>query len=346
MSLTLVSTFAFAADNNSAQTGSNANADHSRQALISQLLEQSQPQAQSNASDSSDNTQNSQYPNTFGQMENMENSLYSSPSPSENTPAVNNEKLSDQAFANMTSSMLPLTPKQIEELHQMYNESRRAVANYPGVPPKPTSSSVVPDLSPGATPPVIRLAAGFITSMDFLDSTGQPWPISAVDVGDPQSFNVQWDHKGNTLLIQAMNAYKPGNLAVMLQGLDTPVMFTLLPGQTAVDYRVDIRVPQLGPNANVSLISGLPSASSPELLNALDGIPPANSKALEVNGGDAQVWQVGNKLYLRTRMTLLSPSWISTMSSSDGTHAYLLEQAPILLVLDHGKITRLEIKGL
>jgi len=345
ISLMLTSTLAFAADNRQLPVGHSINAANSRQALISQLLKKSQTKAPVPTE-----RQPTRYPETFHKMEDMSNNMFAPAgnhmNSAVNTPAVSNAELGDQSFANMTRSMLPLTPEQITELHQMYNQSRKAVANYPGVPPKPTSSSVVPDLSPGATPPVIRLASGFITSMDFLDSTGQPWPISAVDVGDPKSFNVQWNHKGNTLLIQALNAYKPGNLAVILKGMNTPVMFTLLPGQTAVDYRVDVRVPRLGPNANASLVSGLPGASSPELLNALDGIPPTGSKALEVKGGDVQVWQVGNKLYIRTRMTLLSPSWISTMSSGDGTHAYLLQEAPILLALHHGKIIRLEIKGL
>ena len=51
---------------------------------------------------------------------------------------------------------------------------------------------------------------------------------------------------GNTLLIQSSTMFKEGNLAVILQGLNTPIMITLLPGQQAVDYRVDIQVPRVG----------------------------------------------------------------------------------------------------
>src|SRR3990172_616860 len=106
------------------------------------------------------------------------------------------------------------------------------------VPPKPTSTSLLVDLSPKAVPPVIRLGAGYITSIVFVDTTGQPWPIAAYSIGDPSAFNIQWDRKGNTLLIQASAFYKRSNLAVILRDLNTPVMITLISGQEAVDYRV------------------------------------------------------------------------------------------------------------
>jgi intracellular multiplication protein IcmK len=252
--------------------------------------------------------------------------------------------LSDEAFANMTKSALPLSPAQIRTLHLLFDANQRAIAEYPGTPPRPTSTSVAVNLAPGATPPVIRLTSGFVTSMVFLDSTGAPWPIKAYDMGDPKSFNVQWDKESNTLLIQAITQYKVGNLAVILQGLNTPVMITLIPGQQAVDYRVDLRVPGLGPNAIPTQV-GLPGVGSPYLLNVLDGIPPPGSKQLNVTGGDADIWLLNNRIYVRTRLTILSPGWISTLSSADGTHAYEMMPAPLVLASYHGKVVKLRIEG-
>ena len=157
--------------------------------------------------------------------------------------------------------------------------------------------------------------------------------------------NIQWDKKGNTLMVQALDRYKPGNLAVMLRGLDTPIMITLMPGQHAVDYRVDLRVPKIGPNAN-PVLEGLPNVESPSLMNVLNGIPPQGSRALVIKGGDAQAWMVGNTVYLRTPMTVLSPAFISTMSSLDGTHAYEIQATPVILALSRGKTIKLTIEGL
>lgn len=254
-------------------------------------------------------------------------------------------RVSQEAFAKMVRNMMPLTPTQIRTLRVLFDQSQRAAAAYPGTPPKPTSSSVLVNLSPGAAPPIVRLRQGYVTSLVFIDATGAPWPITAYDLGDPKGFNIQWNKKGNTLLVQALDRYKSGNLAVMLKGEDTPVMITLMPGQRAVDYRVDLRLPGLGPNASPTL-STVPDNVSPQLLNFLDGVPPNGAKELTVDGGQCQAWLFGGHLYLRTLLTVLSPSWLSTMSSPDGTNVYELTKAPIILASDRGKIIQLHVEGL
>jgi len=250
--------------------------------------------------------------------------------------APTNTGVYDDAFAGAVTQMLPMSPDQIAKLRLIFNETQKAAAMPPGTPPKPTTSSILVNLSPDATPPVIKLGAGYISSLVFMDSTGQPWPITAYSIGDPSAFNIQWDKVGNTLLIQAASYYKRSNLAVILKGLNTPVMITLLSGQESVDYRVDLRVPGLGPNA-VVVENGLPDSANPILLDVLNGIPPKGSKTLKVEGGDCQAWLLGNKMFLRTTLDVISPAWKSVMSSIDGTHAYELQRAPVVLALQHGK---------
>lgn len=251
------------------------------------------------------------------------------------------------AFATMTRNMLPLTPDQIRDLRYLYDRTQSAAAEYPGTPPKPTSTSMIVKLSPGAAPPIVRLQQGYVTSLVFVDASGASWPIQAYDLGDQKNFNVQWDKKGNTLMVQALSRYQSGNMAVMLRGLNTPIMVTLMPGQRAVDYRVDLRIPKLGPNANTHF-AGLPGTESEQLISVLDGVPPEGARALQIVGADdqTQAWLIGKTLYLRTGLTLLSPAYVATMSSSDGTHAYQLPRAPVILALWHGKTVTLTIKGL
>ena len=242
----------------------------------------------------------------------------------------------DDAFSGVVNQMLPMTPEQISRLRSLFNASQKAAATPPGVPAKPVTSSVLVDLSPQASPPVIRLGAGYISSLVFMDSTGQPWPIQSYSIGDPSAFNIQWDKKSNTLLIQASSFYKRSNLAVILKGLDTPVMLSLLSGQEAIDYRVDLRVPGLGPNA-VFVQDGLPDSANPVLLDVLNGVPPSGSKTLKVIGGDCQAWLLNNHLFLRTSLEVISPAWRSVMNSADGTHAYELQPVPVILALQRGK---------
>jgi len=255
---------------------------------------------------------------------------------SASTATVNADNMYDDAFSGVVNQMLPMTPEQIIRLRKLFSETQEAAAAPAGVPPRPATTSVLVNLSPQATPPVIRLGAGYITSLVLMDSTGQAWPIEAYSIGDPTAFNIQWDKKGNTLLIQALSFYKRSNLAIILKGLNTPVMVTLLSGQEAVDYRVDLRVPGMGPNA-VYVQNGLPDVANPVLLDVLNGIPPQGGKALKVLGGDCQAWLVGEKLFLRTSLDVISPAWKAVMNSMDGMHAYELQPAPVILALQHGK---------
>jgi len=255
--------------------------------------------------------------------------------------------VNELAFAGVTQQVFPLTPAQIGQLKQRQKQQVFAEESPVGTPPKPTATSQFVNLSPGAVPPVIRLSQGFVSSLVFLDSTGSPWPISAYDLGDPTAFNIQWDKMSNTLMIQSNKLYTYGNLAVKLKGLNTPVMLTLIPGQKAVDYRVDLRVQGYGPNAtNLPLDEGLPPSVNNVLLHVLEGVPPAGSIRLTVSGGDARAWVVHEKMYVRTNLTVLSPGWIGSMTSADGMHAYEMQKAPVLLVSWHGKVMQLKVEGL
>lgn len=251
-----------------------------------------------------------------------------------------------EAFLETTNTLLPMTPDQIRSLHALFDETQRAASEGPGVPPLPTSTAVQVRLEPGATPPLIRLSAGIVTSLVLVDSTGAPWPIKAYSIGNPKAFNIQWEPKSNLLLIQSLTVSKTGNLAIVLAGLNTPIMVTLMSGQKAVDYRVDLRVPGLGPNAKPAM-EGLPGVESPYLLDVLNGVPPPNSKKLVLpNCISCELWSTKEHFFLRTRFTLLSPAWISKMSSPDGTNAYELNATPVLLLSEHGKVFTLYVEGL
>lgn len=257
----------------------------------------------------------------------------------------------DQAFDQLTVNTLPMTPAQIQKLRNLFADSNRAATAAPGgAPPKPVSSTQTVSLDPGATPPIIRPYQGYVTSLVFLDSTGAPWPIQAYDIGNPGAFNVQWDRTSNTLMVQSQALYTTGNLVVQLKGLNTPISISLVPGQPIVDYRVDMRIQGLGPNAKTTgMGTGLPAAASNDLLNVLDGVPPAKVRPLNIPGSTSQAWISDEKngpMYLRTHYTLLSPAWISAMSSADGMNAYQLPKVPSVLVSDgEGKIFNLRIEG-
>jgi intracellular multiplication protein IcmK len=283
------------------------------------------------------------------------NDSVSQPAPKPTMPPVNpwvpadeNEALANAgAFRSVTQDAFPLNPNQINELRNMLDQTQRAQAAAPyKTPPAPTSTSLTIDLAPGAVPPVVRLSKGFVSSLVFIDSTGAPWPIDSFDLGDPTAFNISWDKKGNTLMVQARQDYSYGNLAVNLKNLNTPVMLTLVPGQRVVDYRVDMRVPGQGPQATVAIGDDLPAPADNQLLNVLNGIAPMNGRRLKTENDFAQVWMVGDVLYLRSAYVILSPAWVAKMSSADGMNAYKLPPSPLVLLMRHGQIVSVKIEGL
>ena len=263
--------------------------------------------------------------------------------PKQKTP-VSQE--SAMAFNAMMQQNMPLSPQQVVRLRQQVDLAQRAAAVPANIPPKPVSTTLMVNLAPGTTPPAVRLAQGYVSSLVFVDSTGSPWPIASFDIGNPKAVNLQWDGKSNILLIQAMSAYSNGDIVVRLVGLPTPVTLELVAGQRVVDYRVDVHVSGIGPNTKeLPVGSALPSSANQLLLSVLDGIAPAGSKMLTVKGADCQAWQLGETLYLRTRLTVLSPGWIGKMVSPDGMQAYELPKTSSVLVSRYGEPAELKVEG-
>ncbi len=254
--------------------------------------------------------------------------------------------LATDAFNAMMQQNSPLTPRQVVRLHQLVDESQRAASISPTVPPKPVSSTIMINLAPGATPPAIRLARKHVTSLVFVDSTGSPWPIASFDVGDAKAMNTQWDGKSNILLIQAVSPYDDSDLVIRLVGLPTPITLELVPGQRVVDARTDIHVPGIGPNSkDIPMGTGLPNSADQMLLDVLDGIAPSGSKQLSIKGGNCQGWFLGDKMFLRTRLTLLSPGFVGRMKSPDGMIAYELQITSSVLVSQYGQPIELKVEG-
>jgi intracellular multiplication protein IcmK len=233
-------------------------------------------------------------------------------------------------------------------MHQQIDLSQRASAVTPNIPPKSVSSTIMMNLAPGATPPAIRLSQGYVSSMVFVDSTGTPWPIASFDVGNPKAVNMQWDGKSNILLIQSVAPYTSGDIVVRLVGLATPITLELVSGQRVVDYRVDIHVPGIGPNTKeLPIGTDLPNSANQLLLGVLDGIAPPGSRSLNIIGAsnNSQAWGLGDRIYLRTRLTLLSPGWVGKMVSPDGMTAYELPKTSSVLVSRYGEPIQLKIEG-
>lgn len=274
----------------------------------------------------------------------------------------------DRNFQNLLKNQFPMSPEQIKTFRETLNIYEKAMQEQVRNP-TPIMSTRSVNLDPGSAPPAVKISTGYVSSIIFVDDTGAPWPIRAYDIGNPEAFSIVWE-KGqpsvvedvagstvpvvkkknfgsNILLIQGLLPYSNTNLVVMLDSLSTPVIINLVNDQQKVDYRLDLRIPGMGPLATVPIMA---NASIPGtdtmLMGLIDGIPPEQARPLEVFGGNAQAWLLNDEeLLIRTRLTILSPSYTGSMRSPDGTKVYRMPKTPIIMAAKDGNTYKLAING-
>lgn len=256
------------------------------------------------------------------------------------------------AFHAMESQIMPLKPGEIRQLHRDADAADRAASEPPRFVPRPVSSSMLAVLSPGSTPPVVRVFPNYVSAVLFIDESGNPLLIDAVDLpgGDASTkpFNVTWSgdpkHRTNGLTISPTQMYSTGNIVVHLAGVKVPVPVMLISGQREVDTQAGIRVAGVG--------SGLPAEHLPGAADAglqafLDGVPPKAAKAMTTSVPDVQVWRLDDHFVVRAgaERTLTSPAWLDKKSSPDGTTVYVVGAVSPLVMLTDGQTISVQVSG-
>lgn len=254
-----------------------------------------------------------------------------------------------QAYDNALNSLFPLRPEEIRTLLERFDRTQESI-DVP-VYPAPKPEMVVRNISlePGATPQTIKLSYGHVTTLSLLDMTGEPFPIEDISwAGEFEVTETSSGEGGHIVRITPQSEYATGNMSIRLLTLQTPVIIMLNTNRDIVHYRFDAVIPAYGPYAKAPLIdtNGISTVAGSTLLSSiLQGIPPETGERLAVSGTDGRTtaYKLGGKTYLRTPLTLLSPSWSSSVSSADGMHVYVVEDSPVLLLSDKGRMARVRL---
>ena len=250
-----------------------------------------------------------------------------------------------KSFDRAASGLMPLSPNQIREFMKKLQRTQDAsLFPYEGTPKGLTRISTL-SLDPGVEPPQVNLNTGFVTTITIVDATGEPWPI--MDVGVGGNFEVSPTTSGSHVVrIMPLTRVGVGDLSVLLKDLPTPVIFRLASGGPNVDLRYDARIGKMGPGAKPQIINRPRLAAGDETLTLiLENAAPDTAKRLKINGLDtrSKAWGLGDKVYVRTPLTLLSPAWNASVASADGTNVYEIGTAPVLLMSDNGAMVRAQI---
>lgn len=254
------------------------------------------------------------------------------------------EEHNRKSFKRASEGLLPLSPDQVRDFMRKLETTQSAAVAPSGGTPKGEIKVVGLSLDPGGEPPQINLSSGYVTTIDIIDQTGEPWPIADIGVGG--NFEVTPTQAGSHVVrVVPLTRVGTGNLSILLKGLSTPIIFRLASGGPTFHMRFDARVPQIGPQAKTPLIQHRrqgPLAGDAVISMILENAPPKDAKRLKIGGVDARTmaWQLGGKVYVRTPLSLLSPAWNASASSSDGMTVYEIGDAPVLLMSDNGAMMR------
>lgn len=243
----------------------------------------------------------------------------------------------------------PLTAEEVKRLRAELQERGEAMrTNATGrAPAAQTFSRYELDLSPNATPPVVRVSPGQGVVVTFEDLNGKPWPVKLGDNFGKRAGVNSSQFTENSLSIDVARDSSMGNIAVALEGLPTPVVFTVVAGQTKTDYWAQMVVPNwVGGKPPAVVAAPLPSFKARELSDYLMRTPPATAKALNVDGlPGVMAWESRpGTMIVRTNALVTSPV-SSKLPSMDGMAVYEMPVSPAVMASVNGKFVSIRISG-
>lgn len=235
------------------------------------------------------------------------------------TPPRSKAEMEADAWKEAMEQSLGLTPGQAREFKQARDALTEA-SKPRDTPSQAASSAVSVSMQPGAKSPRITLQHGFVTAIEVLDGTGQPWPIISAIQGDPKAVSVQIEgagaspaalsapsqtfetvsgttppapvvpqptaSAGNVITVNPMSPFTATNIVIVLAGASRPISVLLSSteanAKTELQDRVTLLVEGNGPQARIEpTVSYDHLDAGDDLRNVLVGRPP-NDIANEV----------------------------------------------------------------
>lgn len=234
-----------------------------------------------------------------------------------------------------------LTPEQRKRIKAVELERQRIDSNPYINTANPVVRSIMPDLAPGVTPPIIRVSKNILTSIVFTDLDGNPWFIEKVMLNRNQfndSAGVDGEGKPtNILTIEPIQAIDYGNVTIMLKGKTLPVILLIASGQPDVDVRLDVRMKGKNPDIAVNDIPISARAVSADIdeigLGFLDGTIPSDAEMLASSDPAIRAWNYSGAIYIKSSLDVLYPSYHSRAKSPDNVNIYRFDNEPTSVTL-------------
>lgn len=261
-----------------------------------------------------------------------------------------------EAYKQTLDQMLPLSPWQIRHFQERRKKTLEAIRS-DGVPPQSTISTHNLSLDSGSKINTLFLTPGFVTAVSFFDSTGAPWPLNTVTVGNPNWFHIVTEvfrggAENNILSVQALTGYASSNLIITLRDWPVPVAINVVTddfkdnkNQNKSNTNIIMRANRPGPLAKKATVGPqISSDVSAELLDFLSGIPPAEAAPIKKVSDTTgyKLWRFQGALFFRTRHPVIWPAWDQIVHGAGGVMLYRLPEVVSIVVSEDGKKRKFE----
>lgn len=247
------------------------------------------------------------------------------------TVTVTGEQLHKKSYNSIMEELFTTTPREIKEVQRRDKEIERAI--YESIPPQSLTNIIEVSLKPGSTPPIIYVAPGHVSALTVIDSTGMPWPITNVLIGNVQDYTVEavaaHEYK-NLVAIIPKRQFGDTNLTMTLVKQPTPITLRLVSSGKRFHATPVIQIDGYGPFAKKPIFSEIALLEDDAVMkNVIFGIGPSNAERVVTTDGNVEAWRVGGNLFIRTNYKLVTPLPISTYNGTGGFSAYKVPFIPV-----------------
>ncbi|MFA0809412.1 DotH/IcmK family type IV secretion protein [Microbulbifer epialgicus] len=244
------------------------------------------------------------------------------------------EVISNRAFETLLEETFPTTAEQ--EKIWMEKERERINLLFDNKEPDTITDIISVSTKPGAKPQYIYVAPLHTSALNVIDSTGQPWPISAVISGNKTDFRVSKieDHEYlNVVRIDTTKEVGTTNINFTLADLETTISVRVRSSIEKYHPSPILQIDREGPQAKPLPIFSVDNIDSDLLLkNIVLGVAPDNFEALETTDPDVEAWKFDGSVYVRTSYTPSAPLPRAVHHGPNGYSAYRLSDIPVLIM--------------
>lgn len=256
---------------------------------------------------------------------------------------MDSKVLTGAAFNTLKEEMFPASPDEIKEVREIKEKQERALYERPA--PKEVSKILSVSTEPGAPPAIVLVTPGRSTTLNVIDSTGQPWPIQAALGGNNADYDINTieEHQfKNIVRVDAKKDYGSTNVILSLAALSTTVNVEIVSGTDQYYPTPVLQIDKEGPQAKKLPAYGPQPIANDEILKKLVlGIAPQDFKPMKSSDKQVEGWKnKDGEMFIRTALHPISPLPRTIYNGPNGHSAFKINAMPLVICVDDNGIER------